>query len=499
MAHPIKHSPSGSANDTSAASIQAPGTIQPHGVLLVFASDSHTCCQYSRNLEALAQRASDQILHAPAADLLGAELAELLIARLGRSPLGQRTVLGTKPLWQQRPFLVFAYRYERVYLVECCAVADPDQPESRADSQSVLRLAQHVQDIIRDLQATDSVAACCQRAAEWFRQVLGYDRVLVCCFDHDWHIQVIGEARRDDLEPWLGLWFPASDLPEQSRQVVTRNRVQILGDTLAPQVPLVPELNPVTGQPLNLSDCVLRSIASVQREYLAKLGVRGVLAISIVYQQRLWGLILCRQMTPRWIDPSICGLCEVIANQLAQQLAYFEQAQVRDAEGRLQQMMPVVTDLLLHDVEWSTALADPHTGLLELIDADGLAVVRHHELRTLGRTPSLPDLWTLLDWIEDYTTQPIYATNDLPAVCSTLAHLGETASGVLAIRCPGQERAYLLWLRGPARPNAPGRAGRLHPPRPTRPARARLQINRSPAGCRLSPDGRSPGRAASWQ
>ena len=49
------------------------------------------------------------------------------------------------------------------------------------------------------------------------RALTGFDRVMVYRFDRDWNGEVVAEDRRDDLEPFLGLRYPASDIPAQAR------------------------------------------------------------------------------------------------------------------------------------------------------------------------------------------------------------------------------------------------------------------------------------------
>jgi chemotaxis family two-component system sensor kinase Cph1 len=41
-------------------------------------------------------------------------------------------------------------------------------------------------------------------------------------FDHDWHGEVIAEFRQQDMEPFLGLHYPASDIPHQARDIFKR-------------------------------------------------------------------------------------------------------------------------------------------------------------------------------------------------------------------------------------------------------------------------------------
>ncbi len=56
-------------------------------------------------------------------------------------------------------------------------------------------------------------------AADEVRRLTGFDRVLVYNFDPDWHGHVIAESRDEELSSYLDLWFPASDIPAQAREL----------------------------------------------------------------------------------------------------------------------------------------------------------------------------------------------------------------------------------------------------------------------------------------
>jgi light-regulated signal transduction histidine kinase (bacteriophytochrome) len=125
------------------------------------------------------------------------------------------------------------------------------------------------------------------------RGLTGFDRVMVYRFDPDWNGEVVAEERRDDLEPFLGLHFPASDIPAQARALYLRNWLRLIPDARYAPVPLVPERNPHDGRPLDLGASTLRSVSPVHLEYLANMGVIASMSVSLVDRGRLWGLIAC--------------------------------------------------------------------------------------------------------------------------------------------------------------------------------------------------------------
>lgn len=73
------------------------------------------------------------------------------------------------------------------------------------------------------LQRASTLDELHRLAAIEVRAVTGFDRVMIYRFDHEWNGEVVAEAKRDDLEPFVGLHYPASDIPAQARRLYTMN------------------------------------------------------------------------------------------------------------------------------------------------------------------------------------------------------------------------------------------------------------------------------------
>ena len=125
------------------------------------------------------------------------------------------------------------------------------------------------------------------------RRLTGFDRVMIYRFDEDWNGQVVAEDRADGLNSFLGLRYPASDIPAQARALYRSQWLRLIVDVGYRPVPLVPPLNPLTGRPLDLSHASLRSVSPVHVEYLHNMGVSASMSISLLDRGELWGLIAC--------------------------------------------------------------------------------------------------------------------------------------------------------------------------------------------------------------
>ena len=104
----------------------------------------------------------------------------------------------------------------------------------------------------RKVRAQPDVVGKLRSAAAWLREVTGYDRVMVYRFHPDWHGEVVAEARREDLPPYLGLHYPAEDIPRPTREIFQKVWVRPLPDARSPLHELLPLANPDTGRPLDM-------------------------------------------------------------------------------------------------------------------------------------------------------------------------------------------------------------------------------------------------------
>jgi hypothetical protein len=247
--------------------IRIPGAVQPHGAL-VAADDDPVVVLHSAN--------ADEVLGRSVA---GAAVADLLDLAAVEPGLPLRTTLG------DRAFEVAVHRTDGLLVTEW----EPLEQAHAAGEVWHRRLPL----VLQRLQEAPDLNALGAALAREVRWLTGFDRVMVYRFDPDWNGEVVAEERREDLEPFLGLRYPASDIPAQARALYRRNWLRLIPDARYTPVPLVPERNPVDGRPLDLGASTLRSVSPVHLEYLANMGVVASMSVSLLDEDRLWGLIAC--------------------------------------------------------------------------------------------------------------------------------------------------------------------------------------------------------------
>ncbi|KAG5186406.1 phytochrome, partial [Tribonema minus] len=104
-------------------------------------------------------------------------------------------------------------------------------------------------------------------------------------FDDEWNGQVVHEFKmKEDDVSYMGLHFPASDIPKVARDLYFINKVRIIFDITKPEVP-------ITGGKLDMKKCMLRGVAPMHVEYMTNMGIKGSISLAIDVE-KLDGLLV---------------------------------------------------------------------------------------------------------------------------------------------------------------------------------------------------------------
>ena len=283
------------------------------------------------------------------------------------------------------------------------------------------------------------------------RRVTGFERVLFYRFHEDGHGSVDAEAKEPALEPYLGLHYPASDIPAQARELYRRNWLRLIFDASAKPARVVPTLRVDTGGPLDLSFSVLRSVSPIHLEYMANMGVRASMSISLIVRDRLWGLISCLNHTsPRRVSQETRMACEFLGRLTSLQIAALEdrdqlagRASRRATEDELARAM---RESAPEDNVLEVLLTRPKE-LMGIVGAEGVALVSGGEIMTSGRTPPPALIQDIAAWVDEKEGSRPFATASLGALFPGAQEASDVASGLLTFALPGAPQRRLLWFR----------------------------------------------------
>ncbi|HWS33634.1 MAG TPA: ATP-binding protein [Actinoplanes sp.] len=296
------------------------------------------------------------------------------------------------------------------------------------------------------LQMAGTVLEACRAAVREIRAITGYDRVVAYRFEsRDGPGEVIAEDVTADWEPWLGLWFPATDIPPQARSLYERNWIRVIADVDDETARLSPELLPETGTPLDLSMSVLRTVSPFHLEYLRNIQVRSSMSVSLLSRGRLWGLIACHGREVNALGPQVRAACEFFGVALSLHLAALQE---RDETGTRDRSRGVISRLLegYKDGPVGSWPMD-RDGLLGLIQCDAVVVRGGDEIVAHGEAPRAADLAALLAGLPVPPFGEVWHTDRLAEDVPALAVFDPPVAGVLVLPT-GADGDCIVWLRG---------------------------------------------------
>jgi len=416
--------------------IHLPGAIQPHGALLVVDPGTLGIIQASENTEDVLGVTAPRLLGTGLAALVGAVLAEDLWAGIAA---------GTKS-WsnpyaadlQGREFDVIVCWADDLLVVEF-------EPMLRAGRRDYLPLL-HAS--YQRLASTGDLTALRHAAAQELRQLTGFDQVMVYHFHPDDHGEVVADDHAEGMTSYLGLHFPASDIPAQARRLYLRKGSGLIASTDYRSAALLPVDNPRTGAPLDLTDAVLRSVSPHHLQFMRNMGQGASFTMSLIEDGRLLGLITCAHRRPRRIPYLLRQACSVLAQLVGLQLGANSRASELTRRLEVQGIRSLLSDQMHTDLDVAAGLTDQALTLLDLIPADGASVCLHHRLTSIGNTPGYLQTTALLAALtpEDADVSPML-TDALAIDRPELAELIPSVAGVFVLPL-GSAGDCLIWFRG---------------------------------------------------
>ncbi|MCB1466791.1 MAG: GAF domain-containing protein [Rhizobiaceae bacterium] len=415
--------------------IHIPGSIQPHGCLISCDSSAREVLRHSAN-SAEMLGVVGEINGVELSALIGSKNAhDIRNALAGSQSAGRPALLFGQTLKNGQRFDIAVHRYKGNSIMEF-------EPAGVGAAQP-LELARSM---IGRLSTITSIEKLVKDAARLVQVALGYDRVMIYEFGHDGAGKVLSEAKRADLESFLGQYFPSTDIPQQARALYLRNTIRIISDAHFRPIPLEPVLD-ASGEPLDLSFAHLRSVSPIHCEYLRNMGVGASMSISIIVDGVLWGLIACHHYDKRVLSMAQRVAAEMFGEFLSLHLNALRRKEMLVAA---QAARDSLDNFLRHAVsvrDINDTLREKLPEFGTLIAADGLAMWLDGRLTAIGSTPPQDAIASLARFAETVAEGQIWATSKLANAFPAAETYADRAAGMLVVPLSQRPRDFLFFFR----------------------------------------------------
>ena len=416
--------------------------VQPHGVLLTLSKGEFKIVQASENVTQFLCKTIEEILEKPISDFLPAAQYQDMVAKMSQLDNHDRipfllTFSGEKP----QHYTAIIHPRDAYILIEL-------EPVSAEDiTTSFIRLYQQTKYITTLLKQAQSTADTAQIAVDKIKELTGFHRVLVYQFDPQWNGIVIAQAKEPDMEDFMDLRFPASDVPKQARDLYFRNPYRLIPTRNYVPVRLLPVINPITLKFTDLSDCNLRSVAVVHLEYLGNMGVDASMSLPIIIDNKLWGLISCHHQAEKNPGYEMRASLELLSDIVASQLAAKEREKSIIRLADLSKVHAALLKNLYNTPSFIDGLVTGEQTILDLLNISGVAVFFDGTVRTAGITPDTQELKELVAWLRRNNINKVYHTDQLEVAFARKAAFTATASGLIVIPIQTEREEFILGFR----------------------------------------------------
>jgi diguanylate cyclase (GGDEF)-like protein len=417
--------------------IHIPGAIQPHGAVIAALADGLLVTHVSANLPAILGVAAEDILGRPLKHAIGKSACRELSASTGQDALALERIRA--PLGTKGPMLNLHAHWSGQSI---CIDLGPARKEPGRRSAVTM-----VPSVLESFNKAKGSRELCELAVRGLKAMTRYDRVMAYRFSPDGHGEVIAEACEEGAAPYLGLCYPASDIPPQARRQYLLHPIGAIADSSYEPVPLL--VDPALGSaaPLDLTHSALRSVSPVHREYMRNMKTAASLTIGLADGPRLWGMLVCHHATPRVAGPELRAVAATIGQVMSLMLASLGEAEIHTERLERTARLRTLIRLLESPLSLTESIAAAESELLRLVDAGGALIRISGTLISLGHTPPPAGAERALKIMSAAADGDVLAMADIALRYRELAGCVSHGSGALLLPLDHGADEAILWFR----------------------------------------------------
>eukprot|EP00284_Hemiselmis_tepida_P014974 CAMPEP_0174922286 /NCGR_PEP_ID=MMETSP1355-20121228/5765_1 /TAXON_ID=464990 /ORGANISM="Hemiselmis tepida, Strain CCMP443" /LENGTH=1210 /DNA_ID=CAMNT_0016167861 /DNA_START=6 /DNA_END=3635 /DNA_ORIENTATION=+ len=278
----------------------------------------------------------------------------------------------------------------------CEIVPDRVTSESEGKQRSTAKSRASMQ----QLQMCNCYEGLLQIVVHELWSLTGFDRIMVYkLHELDQHGEVVAERMTTSVPAaYLGLHFPATDIPQNVR----RNYYQ-MGYRHIPDVGRIgAEIAMLAGEPLpDIGTSNLRDIHPCHREYLRAMDVDAQVVCNVSVGGRLWGLCIMHNYSGKChlSHPTLLS-CEVLVKAFSIRLASILQDESHARQSRILGMQSQICDQIVQCRDVAAGLVKGPDDMRRVIDQaiGGCVISSGKVVARVGVLPGEETLTKLVEW-----------------------------------------------------------------------------------------------------
>lgn len=358
-----------------------------------------------------------------------------------------------------KPFYAIVHRVTGSLIIDFEPVKPYEVPMTAAGALQSYKLAAKAITRLQSLPS-GSMERLCETMVQEVFELTGYDRVMAYKFHDDDHGEVVSEITKPGLEPYLGLHYPATDIPQASRFLFMKNKVRMIVDCRAKHVKVLQDEK--LQLDLTLCGSTLRAPHSCHAQYMENMNSIASLVMAVVVNEgddegdspdsaqpqkrkRLWGLVVCHNTTPRFVPFPLRYACEFLAQVFAIHVNKEFELENQIVEKNILRTQTLLCDMLMRDAPLGIVTQSPN--IMDLVKCDGAALLYKSKIWRLGATPSDYHIHDIVSWLSEYHMDSTGLSTDSlhDAGFPGALALGDGVCGMAAVRITSKD--IIFWFR----------------------------------------------------
>ena len=302
------------------------------------------------------------------------------------------------------------------------------------------------QRITQALRLSRTTVGLCRIAANEIRRITGYHRLMVYRFDEDGSGEVVAESCDFGVESFLGLKYPASDIPRQARRMYMVQRVRVIADVSAQPVAILAA--PDAAPDLDLTVSTARAVAPVHLRYLQNMGVAATACVSLVVEGKLWGMLVGHHNSPVTINRETWNFLDLVGQLISAMLAsLIENETILGRLERQRTLSRIEAAVTQPNMTLLEATAGAAIDLLKLADADGALVKVGNQTTVVGLTPTADTIKAIMAAMTEAAPNDLAMTAHLSEQMEVAADTLEGFAGALVLPLTNPANGLVIWFR----------------------------------------------------
>ncbi|MDM1139726.1 ATP-binding protein [Empedobacter sp. R132-2] len=405
--------------------IQFLNEIQPFGYLIGIHKNSHQIEFYSQNIDELFQISAENVLNQDINQLYNFELDfdEVL-------NLDQGEFCRTHLKINSKTYHLTSYHFDELIYLELEELIILEN-----------RLAYY--NFSEQILYSKSIDATWDRLISSIKKLINYDRVMLYKFLEDGSGVVIAEEIDNGLDSYLGLRFPEFDIPKQARQLYLEKKSRLVADVNSNRISLIA----TNHQKINLMYSSVRALSPIHLQYLRNANCAASFSISIVINEKLWGIVACQNSEPKFIPNQVRLQTELLTRQARLTYVNFKATERLKFQNYFNETAIKLKENLLTEENLQQSMNNNLKEVLNLTKANGIALVNFDDVFVEGETPDKHEILRIKEWAFKRNSARLFTSNTFYLDYGQELNLSPNSAGVMFCFLNQTYEHFIIWFK----------------------------------------------------